>query len=135
MEQFGTGFTVTVFVQVDEQPAAVTVVVSVNEPAPPAVTWIELPVAGPTIEPLQEMIVEKLAPPTLDEIEKTLPIDPAQTSAGPSIEQVAWLFTVTVFVQVVEQPAALTVVVSVKEPEAPASTVIEFPVCGPTIVP
>jgi hypothetical protein len=56
--QVGAGFTVTVRVQVAVQPEAMTVVVSVNEPAAPAVTLIDCPVDEPMIVPLPEMIVE-----------------------------------------------------------------------------
>jgi hypothetical protein len=52
------GTTVTVLVQVAVQPLAATVVVSVNDPAAPAVTLMVVPVDGPTIVPLPEMTVE-----------------------------------------------------------------------------
>jgi uncharacterized UPF0146 family protein len=133
--QVGPGFTVTVLVQVAEQPLAVTVVVSVKEPAAPAVTLIEEPVVEPTIVPLPEMTVEKVAPATLLVRLKTLPVKPAQTASGPVIEQVGSGLTVTVLVQVLEQPLAVVVVVRVNEPEAPAVTVIVGPVEGPTMVP
>jgi hypothetical protein len=58
MVQVGCGFTVTVLVQVAVHPFADTVVVSVNDPAAPAVTLIDVPVVGPTIVPLPEMTVE-----------------------------------------------------------------------------
>jgi hypothetical protein len=130
------GTTFTVRVQVAEQPFATTVVVSVNEPAAPAVTLIEVPVVGPTIVPLPEMTVEYVAPgiaPLV--IVKMLPVELGQTEVGPLIVQVGCGFTVTVRVQVAEQPLATTVVVSVNEPVAPAVTLIEVPVVGPTIVP
>jgi hypothetical protein len=133
--QTWAGVTVTVRVQVAEQPLATTVVVSVNEPAAPAVTLIEEPVVGPTIVPLPEITVEKVAPATLLVTVKMLPVVPVQIAAGPVIVQVGAGFTVTVRVQVAVQPEAMTVVVSVKEPEAPAVTLIDCPVDEPTIVP
>jgi hypothetical protein len=69
IEQVPLGFTVTVFVQVDEQPSAATVVVSVNDPLEPASTVTDRPSAGPTIVPLPEIWVETVAPGTLVEIE------------------------------------------------------------------
>src|SRR5512140_722100 len=135
IEQSGTGFTVTVFVQVLEQFVAVTVVVSVNEPAAPALTVTVETVVEPTIVPLPEMAVENVAPATLLDRVKMLPAASAQTAPTPSIEQVGPGLTVTVRVQVVVQPAAAAVVVSVKLPAAPAVTLIDGPLVDPMIEP
>jgi hypothetical protein len=135
MVQVGWGVTVTVFVQVAEQPFATTVVVNVKEPEAPAVTLIEVPVVDPMMVPLPEITVEKDEPATLDVRLKMLPVDPVQIWSGPVMVQVGAGLTVTVLVQVAEQPLATTVVVSVKEPAAPAVTLIEAPVDEPMIVP
>ena len=65
----------------------------------------------------------------------TFPVAPAQRASGPVMVHVGIGFTVTVFVQVAVQPAAVTVVFKVNDPVAPASTVIDVPVAEPTIVP
>src|SRR5687768_17014766 len=87
MVQVGCGVTVTVFVQVAEQPFATTVVVSVKEPAAPAVTLIEVPVDDPMMVPLPEITVEKVEPATLDVRLKMLPVDPVQIWSGPVMVQ------------------------------------------------
>jgi hypothetical protein len=135
MEQVGCAATLTVFVQVDVQPPAVTVVVSVNEPAVPASTVIDAPSGDPTIEPFPETWVENVAPPTFDEMVKTWPVEPAQTASGPAIEQVGTGFTVTVFWHTAEQPPATTVVVSVNDPAPPPVTVTDGPSAGPEMEP
>jgi hypothetical protein len=135
MVQTWAGVTVTVRVQVAVQPFAMTVVVSVNDPAAPAVTLIDVPVDEPTIVPLPEMTVEYVAPAKPFEIVKMLPVEPVQIVVGPVIVQVGCGVTVTVRVQVAVQPEAMTVVVSVNDPAAPAVTLIDVPVDEPTIVP
>jgi hypothetical protein len=135
MVQVGWGFTVTVFVQVAEQPLATTVVVRVNEPAAPAVTLIEVPVVEPMMVPLPEITVENVEPATLLARVKMFPVEPVQTASGPVIVQVGCGLTVTTLVQVAVQPAATTVVFSVNDPAAPAVTVIDWPVDEPTMVP
>jgi hypothetical protein len=134
MVQVGCALTVTVFVQVAMHPFRLTVAVSVKLPAAPAVTDTLEPVVEPTIVPLpltDQLKVEPAAPATLN----TFPVEPVQTDSGPVIVQVGCGVTVTVFVQVAEQPLATTVVVSVNDPAAPAVTVIDVPVDEPTIVP
>ena len=64
-----------------------------------------------------------------------MPVEPVQAAVGPLIVQVGCGFTVTVFEQVAVQPLAMTVVLRVKLPAAPAVTVIDVPVFGPTMVP
>jgi hypothetical protein len=127
--------TVTVRVQVAEQPPATTVVVSVKLPAAPAVTLIVDPVVEPMMVPLPEITVSKVAPATFEVIVKTLPVEPVQVVSGPVMAQVGWALTVTVRVQVAEQPFATTVVVSVKLPAAPAVTLTVDSVEEPSIVP
>jgi hypothetical protein len=68
MVQVGCGVTLTVRTQVDEQPLATTVVVSVKLPVAPADTLIVEPVDEPTIVPFPEIMVENVAPGTLEVI-------------------------------------------------------------------
>ena len=79
MVQVGCGFTVTVFVQVEEQPPATVVGVSVNDPAAPAVTVIVEPVDEPMMVPLPAITVEKVEPATSLVIVNTLPVEPVQS--------------------------------------------------------
>lgn len=66
MLQVGAPFTVTVFSQVVVQPFATEVVVRVKLPAAPAVTLIGEPTFGPTMLPLPEICVVKVAPATFE---------------------------------------------------------------------
>jgi hypothetical protein len=82
--QVGCGFTVTVQVQVEMQPWLLTVAVSVNDPAAPAVTLTELPVVEPMMVPLPEMIQVTLEPGGLLTV-KMLPVELGQTELTPVI--------------------------------------------------
>jgi hypothetical protein len=135
MSQSGAGTIVTVFWQVEVHPAAVTVVVRVNVPGAPGFTVIADPASDPTIVALPEITVENVEPGTEVPIVNWRSPASLHRESGPLIVQLGTGLTSTVFVHSAEQPAEVMVVVSVKDPAAPASTVTDDPVEEPTIDP
>lgn len=121
--QVGFGFTVTVFMQVEEQLlASVITKVSVKLPGDPAVTVTFAVLLAPTMDPFPEIVHKYVdIPPGAV---NTLTVLLVQTALAPVIEQVGLGLMITVFIQVEIHPfGAVIVEVSVKLPEAPAVTV------------
>jgi hypothetical protein len=125
---------VTVLLHMPGQPLSMMLSVTVNEPDAPAVTVTEDPVVGPTIEPLPLIDQLCVAPAGAVEV-YTLPIELGHTGIGPSMLQVGLGLTVTVLLHMPGQPLSMMLSVTVNEPAAPAVTVTDEPVVGPTIEP